>query len=728
MSCCQPHSSAYALSKVKLDTPKRNHYYFSKLMDVLQFDMEQSYLNDKRWLLNRLSLGTGVLCGLDVKVVNNKLCVSPGVAIDTFGHEIIVPGTFCLDPWMLPDECGKPTRELPRDRAHEVTLCLGYRECLADQAPVLVTDCRSEQLCEAGTVVESFDLWVREGWPKAKPDLCELLSGHAAGLDQAGYEVVATVPVGGRPVGVAVAGNRQRALIANEQQAPTLQVLDLATNTVVHTFQGAVVAPIGGVSIAPEGGRIFVTHARGIVAVDIESATPKLEPLHVEAAYGPCAASHAGRSLYAINVKKKTVEHIDIGAQAVKAVKTSKRPTDLAVASDSGMLFVADTTENVVTAVDTANDQVVWNKPAGDDCRSLAATGAAATRDAWSAEVDKARRFDTAGTSADVTFKANVVDSAFTSNSQRYYVVSAATDTTPDEVVVFERASLKELARLPVGKEPLSIAIVPQRLRALIANAGAGTITIIDVASMRERLCRLMLGPCPEPDKSPCVPLATVDLLEDGKIGRVDVCTHRVRLLSNEALLELILCLADRLDECCNGHTPPPPPEPEEPPPPVEATLKVTGVQFIRMDGNVLTEMQAPGQVVTFKQSNNVNRVRLTFNRPIDSATIKTGGFTDDPLTFSVVVGASWSMRPLNAVAGTAQVDTPTSVVYTITPDPRQFTRGDYTLTLFGKPDPSHMRPTVAATDGDLLDGEPVAFPSGDNTEGGDFVIKFHVD
>ena len=303
MSCCQSHSSARAMSTMKLDTPKRNNYYFSKLMDVLQFDMEQSYLNDKRWLLNRLSLGTGVLCGLNVKVSQGKLCVAPGVAIDTYGHEIIVPGTFCLDPWLLPDECGRPTRELPRDEAHRLTLCLAYRECLADQTPVLVTDCRSEQLCEAGTVVESFDLFLREGWPPPRRDFCRPLSGQ--GAPNNGYEIVATVPVGGTPVGVAVAADRMHALIANEQQLPVLQVLDLATNTVVHTFEDAVTAPIGGITIAPEGGRIFVTHARGIVAVDLQSSPPKLSALQTDSQYGPCAASHGGTRLHAINVKKR---------------------------------------------------------------------------------------------------------------------------------------------------------------------------------------------------------------------------------------------------------------------------------------------------------------------------------------------------------------------------------------------------------------------------------------
>ena len=67
MSCCESNVHASGAAG-KLLAPKRNHYYFSKMMDVLQFDMEQVYHIRKRQLINRLGIGTGVLCGLGVEV------------------------------------------------------------------------------------------------------------------------------------------------------------------------------------------------------------------------------------------------------------------------------------------------------------------------------------------------------------------------------------------------------------------------------------------------------------------------------------------------------------------------------------------------------------------------------------------------------------------------------------------------------------------------------------
>ena len=61
MSCCADTKSA---DLGHLVTPCRNNYFYGKLLDEFHLEMEQSYFNRHRWLLNRLSLGSGVLCGL----------------------------------------------------------------------------------------------------------------------------------------------------------------------------------------------------------------------------------------------------------------------------------------------------------------------------------------------------------------------------------------------------------------------------------------------------------------------------------------------------------------------------------------------------------------------------------------------------------------------------------------------------------------------------------------
>ncbi|HSH78804.1 MAG TPA: Ig domain-containing protein [Herpetosiphonaceae bacterium] len=173
-----------------LTAPRRNNYFYGKLMDELHFRMEQTYGNHKRWLLNRLTLGMGVLCGLDVLAEGNQVCVTPGVAIDALGREMMVPHRICVDPWQLTDECGQPTGRRPAGENPQVYICLAYAECAADHMPVLVGDCNTREESAPGTIVETFRLLVLEGLPLTSEQqqeqqrrdelLCHAVSGAGA--------------------------------------------------------------------------------------------------------------------------------------------------------------------------------------------------------------------------------------------------------------------------------------------------------------------------------------------------------------------------------------------------------------------------------------------------------------------------------------------------------------------------------------------------------------------
>jgi len=69
------------------------------LLDEARLKKETSYQNQKRWMQNRLVLGTGVICGLDVAVDPQStaaLVVQPGIAFDGFGHESLVANRLRL--------------------------------------------------------------------------------------------------------------------------------------------------------------------------------------------------------------------------------------------------------------------------------------------------------------------------------------------------------------------------------------------------------------------------------------------------------------------------------------------------------------------------------------------------------------------------------------------------------------------------------------------------------
>jgi hypothetical protein len=233
------HDNAEALLRV-LREPRRNKYFYGKRMDVQHFQMEQDYGKLKQWLLNRLTLGKGVLCGLRVSVNGGRVCVDPGVAIDGLGREIIVPLRYCIDPVVSEDSCcdghrrtgtptptptlpPNPTVTPPATRQPGVaplpspnvvdglfTLWLCYRECLTDQQPVLVSECGTRDECAAGTIVESFCLKFEPGMapPLGDPGWCAKLWA----MGQGGEDVPLDVPSDQQGPFMAALASRRHAL------------------------------------------------------------------------------------------------------------------------------------------------------------------------------------------------------------------------------------------------------------------------------------------------------------------------------------------------------------------------------------------------------------------------------------------------------------------------------------------------------------------------------------
>lgn len=180
--------------------PVRNRYFYGKLLDVFHFELEQSYFNSKRWLLNRLVSGYGVVCGLNVQFTADyqSIIVTPGLAIDKCGHEIMVcePSAPYPLPTPPPDQPapGKnggstppaaganPNPEVPSsatgtgprpngpppgmegwDCGKFVHVVLCYQECPSDPVPAMGGDCDTQSLCSPGAIRERYRIEILDG-------------------------------------------------------------------------------------------------------------------------------------------------------------------------------------------------------------------------------------------------------------------------------------------------------------------------------------------------------------------------------------------------------------------------------------------------------------------------------------------------------------------------------------------------------------------------------------
>lgn len=138
---------------------ERNHYYFGKLMKAEDFKIEQSYFNEKRWLINRMIHGWGVVCGLDVEPTGNpnEVRIMPGLAIDCCGREILVcePETISLIP--KPTECSS---EMDMQHTHDhkrYAICLKYKARKTEPFPIYGA-CDQEEKCQYNRIKDSFEI------------------------------------------------------------------------------------------------------------------------------------------------------------------------------------------------------------------------------------------------------------------------------------------------------------------------------------------------------------------------------------------------------------------------------------------------------------------------------------------------------------------------------------------------------------------------------------------
>lgn len=70
---------------------ERNRYFYGKLLTVRDFEIEQRYARHKSQLLNRLTFGAGVVCGLGVTANDDStLLIESGMALDYQGRMIVL--------------------------------------------------------------------------------------------------------------------------------------------------------------------------------------------------------------------------------------------------------------------------------------------------------------------------------------------------------------------------------------------------------------------------------------------------------------------------------------------------------------------------------------------------------------------------------------------------------------------------------------------------------------
>jgi YVTN family beta-propeller protein len=258
-------------------------------------------------------------------------------------------------------------------------------------------------------------------------------NGTVSVIDAATNTVIATIPLGYLPDGVAVSPDGTRIYVVNSDDNGTVSVIDAATNTVIATI------PVGimpdGVAVSPDGTRIYVTN--------------------LNSSYNPLSMSP---SPY-IN---GTVSVIDTATNNIIAtVPVWGWPKGIAVSLDGSRIYVTNYNAGSVSVIDAATNTVIDNIPLG----YAVTNGIAVSPDGTRIYVANGGNVSVINTQTN-TLIVNVTLGTYLGYAD---VVALTPDGTKlyvpngydNNVLVIDTTTNTVTANISAGNEPNSIGIVP---------------------------------------------------------------------------------------------------------------------------------------------------------------------------------------------------------------------------------------------------------------------------
>jgi YVTN family beta-propeller protein len=302
-------------------------------------------------------------------------------------------------------------------------------------------------------------------------------------IDTATNMVVATIPVGGGPAGVAVVPDGKHVYVTNGS-SNTVSVVDTATNMVVatiplgggpagvavtpdgkHVYVAAATAPLllGQVSVIDTGSNTVVATVTGVGQNPVEIAiTPDGRYAYVT--FRPPQESGAGVSVIA------TASNTVVATVGVGFYYTGVH--GIAITPDGKHAYVSNITAKTVmgnpvpiqevSVIDTASNTVVASVQGSGGQVVLLPGGVAVTPDGTRAYVAD---FPSFGTVAVIAAASNTVVATVTAGERGEIAITpdgkSAYVTGGVNVAVIDTASNTVVDTIPVGNGPRGVAIIP---------------------------------------------------------------------------------------------------------------------------------------------------------------------------------------------------------------------------------------------------------------------------
>jgi YVTN family beta-propeller protein len=196
------------------------------------------------------------------------------------------------------------------------------------------------------------------------------------------------IPVGSKPLGVAVTPDGSKVYVANNGAFPpvsgNVSVIDTESNTVITTIAAGAPGFPAGVAVTPDGNKVYVLRSFfsvsggggvGLTVIDTTTNTRIAEvPIRRPfASVGGEAVSPDGSKVYGIITD--TVSVVDTATNTVTATITVGSDTfGVAVSPDGSKVYVANDNADTVSVIDTATNTVTATITVGSGPFGVAVT------------------------------------------------------------------------------------------------------------------------------------------------------------------------------------------------------------------------------------------------------------------------------------------------------------------------------------------------------------------
>lgn len=313
-----------------------------------------------------------------------------------------------------------------------------------------------------------------------------LLVGLAALLLLAGVapaaraqKVVATIPTGGGPYGLAVAPDGKH-VYAGNIRARTVSVIDTATNTVTATVPN-VTSPVF-LAAAPDGKHVYAATYGGNRLDVIDTATNTLTAQIPVGGYpSAVAVTPDGTRAYVANLTSNDVSVVDTATDTVvKTIGVGSYPDGIAVSPDGAHVWVAGEYGNFLDVIDTATDSVISSQSLSGSPQGIAFSPDGATAyvtlvgSSAVAVVDTATHQVTRTIGGLGTYSRGI---AVSPDGSRLYVVN----TGSGSMSVVDPVAGAVLDTVHVGDAPFWIGLSPDGGFAYTANRDTNDVSVIDL-------------------------------------------------------------------------------------------------------------------------------------------------------------------------------------------------------------------------------------------------------